>query len=89
MAGELSRRRHPDHIATPLREQITERSAAVIRSKYARAIPARHALAEGRRGIEGLAAGFHPAAIGARQASDGNHYLADPARPGKYLQVMW
>src|SRR5215831_18597133 len=36
-----------DHIATPPTEQITERSAAVIRSKYARAIPARHAPCRG------------------------------------------
>jgi hypothetical protein len=35
--------------------------------------------------IEGLAAGFHPAATGPKEASDGNHYLCDPARPGKYL----
>jgi hypothetical protein len=26
--------------------------------------------------------------IGARQAPDGNHYLPDPHRPGKYLQVV-
>ena len=25
---------------------------------------------------------------GARQAKDGNHYVPDPQRPGKYLQVV-
>ena len=32
--------------------------------------------------------GFNPASIGATQAPDGNHYLPDPRRPGKYLQVL-
>lgn len=31
--------------------------------------------------------GFHPAMVGARQAPDGQHYLDDPTRPGKYLRV--
>lgn len=30
---------------------------------------------------------FNPTSIGARQAPDGNHYLPDPSRPGKYLMV--
>jgi hypothetical protein len=33
--------------------------------------------------------GFHPASIGAQQAPDGNHYLPDPTRPGKYVRVDW
>jgi hypothetical protein len=32
--------------------------------------------------------GFDPSSIGARQAPDGNHYLPDPSRPGKYLMVQ-
>lgn len=31
--------------------------------------------------------GFDPTSIGARLAPDGNHYLSDPSRPGKYLMV--
>lgn len=30
---------------------------------------------------------FDPTSIGAKQAPDGNFYLPDPQRPGKYLQV--
>lgn len=30
---------------------------------------------------------FHPSMIGAKQAPDGNHYVGDPSRPGKYLRV--
>jgi len=30
---------------------------------------------------------FHPSTVGARQAADGQHYLSDPTRPGKYLRV--
>jgi hypothetical protein len=30
---------------------------------------------------------FHPSMIGAKEAPDGNHYLPDPTRPGKYLRV--
>jgi hypothetical protein len=29
-----------------------------------------------------------PPVMGARKAKDGNHYLPDPARPGKYLMVV-
>jgi broad specificity phosphatase PhoE len=32
---------------------------------------------------------FHPASIGAKQAPDGNHYLPDGKRPGKYQMVVW
>jgi hypothetical protein len=32
---------------------------------------------------------FHPSTIGARQAGDGQHYLPDPTRQGKYLKVAW
>lgn len=35
-----------------------------------------------------MANGFDPTAIGAQQAPDGNHYLPDPKRPGKYLMVV-
>jgi hypothetical protein len=36
----------------------------------------------------GVAAGLEgPALHGLRQASDGNHYLPDPSRPGKYLML--
>ena len=31
---------------------------------------------------------FHPSMIGAQQAPDGNHYLPDPSRPGKWLRVL-
>jgi hypothetical protein len=31
---------------------------------------------------------FDPASIGARKAADGNHYVPDPNRPGKYLRVV-
>lgn len=33
------------------------------------------------------AQGVQPPVLGARQAPDGNFYVPDPARPGKYLQV--
>jgi hypothetical protein len=39
------------------------------------------------QGNNGSAPKFHPGMIGARQAPDGNHYLPDPSRPGKYLRV--
>jgi hypothetical protein len=38
------------------------------------------------KGLSGIAAG-PPPLQGARLAPDGNHYVPDPARPGKYLQV--
>lgn len=31
---------------------------------------------------------FDPTSIGAQQAPDGNHYLPDPSRPGKYMMVL-
>ena len=34
-----------------------------------------------------LGNGFDPTMLGATQAPDGRHYLADPRRPGKYLMV--
>jgi hypothetical protein len=37
---------------------------------------------------QAIRAGVHPAAAtGGRQASDGNHYVADPTRPGRYLRI--
>jgi hypothetical protein len=81
--------------ATPLRERITERSAAG-------ALPAlsiRRPPAAGRcavRGADGprqlivlaaLPSGSHPASIGTRQAPDGNYDLGDPTRSGKYLRI--
>jgi chaperonin GroES len=48
----------------------------------------------GTAGLEGPppgqgsgAPGFDPTSIGARLAPDGQHYLPDPRRPGKYLRV--
>lgn len=36
----------------------------------------------------GSSNGFDPTSIGATKAPDGNHYLPDPRRPGKYLRVI-
>jgi hypothetical protein len=41
---------------------------------------------EGGGGGGGGGGGAPPVA-GARKASDGNYYVPDPKRPGKYLQV--
>jgi hypothetical protein len=80
--------------ATPLAERITERSAAGAYSLDQ--TPARQqaemGLAEqmGQYGAlfsRTLASGFHAASIGARQVPDGNYYLVDPTRSGKYLRI--
>lgn len=42
----------------------------------------------GGRAPPSAAAGGQPPMQGAKQAPDGNWYVADPARPGKYLQVV-
>ena len=31
---------------------------------------------------------FHPAHIGAKMGNDGQHYLPDPSRAGKYMKVL-
>ena len=45
------------------------------------------AMAEQARKDEDAASEPSPV-MGARKAKDGNHYLPDPARPGKYLMVV-
>lgn len=76
---------------------IQERGAAggVVRSLYMtpQQQQAERRLGEqlGRYGStisQAIRTGVHPAAaIHGRQASDGNHYLPDPTRPGKYLRI--
>jgi hypothetical protein len=89
----------------PAAERLVERSAAgrIARSLYQ--TPAQQQTEErfvqqmGRYGSiasraitphpDGQPRDFHPSTIGARQAADGQHYLSDPTRPGKYLRVDW
>jgi len=77
-------------------EKLSARSAAgrVARSLYMTPQmlqrDARFAERMGRHGAllsRMVQSGFHPAAIGARQALDGLHYLPDPAMPGRYVRI--
>jgi hypothetical protein len=93
------------HLAGPTAESVTARTAAgrVARSLYQ--TPATQQTEErfvqqmGRYGAlasrmltphpDGQPRDFHPSTIGARQAADGEYYLPDPTRQGKYMQVAW
>ena len=48
---------------------------------------AMHDILKDKDTAEPPATAFHPSMIGAKMAPDGNHYLPDPARAGKYLRV--
>jgi hypothetical protein len=84
--------------AVPAAQRLVERSTAgtVARSLYQtpaqQQADARFLEQMGRYGTylsQVLRGGFHPALIGATQAPDGNHYMQDPTRPGKYVRIDW